>query len=43
MLASISRKAFAGTDLANVIPPECVICRDEIVNLVDAEAFQRRL
>jgi len=35
--------AFAGTDLGNVIPPERVICQDEMVESVDAEAFQQRL
>ena len=43
VLANISRKAFAGTDLGNVIPPERVICQDEMVESVDAEAFQQRL
>jgi len=43
VLANISRKAFAGTDLGNVIPPERVICQDEMVDSVDAEAFQQRL
>ena len=28
VLANISRKAFAGTDLGNVIPPGRVICQD---------------
>ena len=43
VLANISRNAFAGTDLGNVIPPERVICQDEMVESVDAEAFQQRL
>ena len=43
VLANISRKAFAGTDLGNVISPERVICQDEMVESVDAEAFQQRL
>ena len=43
VLANISRGAFAGTDLGNVIPPERVICQDEMVESVDAEAFQQRL
>ena len=43
VLANISRKAFAGTDLGNVIPPERLICQDEMVESVDAEAFQQRL
>ena len=36
VLANISRNAFAGTDLGNVIPPERVICQDEMVESVDA-------
>ena len=43
MLANISRKAFAGTDLGQVILPERVICQDEMLESVDAEAFQQRL
>jgi hypothetical protein len=43
VLANISRKQFGGTDLGNVIPPERVICQDEMVESVDAEAFQQRL
>ena len=35
--------AFAGTDLGSVIPPERVICQDEMVESVDAKAFQQRL
>lgn len=34
---------FEGTDLGNVIPPERVICQDEMVESVDAEAFEQRL
>jgi hypothetical protein len=43
VLANISRKAFAATDLGNVIPPERVICQDEMVESVEPEAFQKRL
>jgi hypothetical protein len=43
VLANISRKAFAETDLGSVIPSERVICQDEMVESVDAEAFQQRL
>lgn len=42
VLANICRKAFAGTDLGNVIPLERVICQDEMVASVDAEACQQR-
>jgi len=43
VLANISRNAFTLTDLGQVIPPERVICQDEMVESVDAEAFQQRL
>ncbi|MGE3678663.1 MAG: DEAD/DEAH box helicase [Burkholderiales bacterium] len=43
VLANITRKQFAGTDLGDVIPSERVICQDEMVESVDAEAFQQRL
>jgi hypothetical protein len=43
VLANITRKQFSTTDLGNVIPPERVICQDEMVESVDAEAFQQRL
>lgn len=43
VLANISRKAFSGTDLGNVIPPERVICQDEMTETADPEAFQKRL
>ena len=42
-LPNISRKAFEGTDLGEVIEPARVICQDEIFDSVDAEQFQRRL
>jgi hypothetical protein len=43
VLANISRKAFLETDLRNVLPPERVVCQDEMVESVDREAFQKRL
>ena len=43
VLANISRKHFQLTDLGQVIPPDRVICQDEMVESVDAEAFQQRL
>jgi hypothetical protein len=39
----ISRKAFNESDMGAVLPPERVICQDEMVESVEAEAFQRRL
>ncbi len=43
VLTNITRKAFAETDLSNVIQPERVICQDELVESAEREAFQRRL
>ncbi|MEW6688721.1 MAG: 3'-5' exonuclease [Pseudomonadota bacterium] len=43
VLANISRKTFSGTDLGNVIPPERVICQDEMAETIEPEAFQKRL
>lgn len=43
VLSNITRKAFQGTDLDQVIAPEKVICQDEMAEAVDPEAFQARL
>ena len=43
VLANITRKAFEGTDLGEVIEPSRVICQDEMFESVDAEHFQARL
>jgi len=43
VLTNISRKAFAETDLYNVLLPERVICQDEMVESVDCAAFQEKL
>ena len=43
VLASITRKQFDSTDLAQVLPAHRVICRDEIYETVEPEAFQKRL
>jgi hypothetical protein len=43
VLTNISRKIFEEAGLSNVIPPERVICQDEIVESVDAGSFQSRL
>lgn len=43
VLANISRKQFDEAGLEAVIPPHLVICRDEIYETVEAEAFQERL
>ncbi len=43
VLPNISRKMFEKTDLGEVLEPDRVICQDEMVESVDAEAFQSRL
>ena len=43
VLANISRKQFDEAGLEAVMPPHLVICRDEIYETVEAEAFQERL
>lgn len=43
VLSNISRRQFAGTDLGEVMEPHRVICQDEMVDSVEAEAFQKRL
>ncbi|MGN6740241.1 3'-5' exonuclease [Dyella sp.] len=43
VLANISRKQFDESGLEAVMPPHLVICRDEIYETVEAEAFQERL
>ena len=43
VLANISRKQFIDGGLASVIPDHLTICRDEMYDTVDAEAFQERL
>lgn len=43
VLANISRKQFDATNLGEVLEPHRVICQDEMVESVDAEAFQERL
>lgn len=43
VLTNITRKQFDATDLSEVMPANSVICRDEMVESVDPEAFQQRL
>jgi hypothetical protein len=38
-LTNITRKAFDSTDLGQVLPPDRVICQDEMVESVDPEAL----
>ena len=42
-LTHISRKRFEEGGLEAVLPPHLVICQDEMLDTVDAEAFQERL
>lgn len=43
VLAGITRKQFEGTDLADVLNPQQLICQDEMTESVEPEAFQQRL
>ncbi len=43
VLANITRQQFSATDLGEVLPPHRVICRDEMYEDVEPEAFQKRL
>ena len=43
VLANISRQQFVDGDLEVVIPGHLAICRDEIYETVDSEAFQEKL
>ena len=40
---NLTRKQFDDGSLGEVIPPHRVICQDEMLEAVDAEAFQQRL
>jgi len=42
-LTNISRKSFDATDIGQVLPPDRVICQDEMVESVEPEALQKRL
>lgn len=43
VLTNITRKQFESTDLGEVLEPHLVICKDEMVESVDQESFQKRL
>ena len=43
VLSNISRKQFDSSDLGKVLPPDRVICQDEMSATIDTEAFQQRL
>jgi hypothetical protein len=43
VFTNITRKQFTDAGLGNVIEPHLAICKDEMTETVDAEAFQRRL
>lgn len=43
VLTHIARGQFDATDLGEVLPPERVICKDEMTETVEVEAFQQRL
>ena len=43
VLPNITRKQFDATDLSDVIDPSRVVCRDEMAESVDADAFRDRV
>ena len=43
VLSNITRKQFEETDLGEVLPEHQVICKDEMIESIDPEAFQERL
>lgn len=43
VLTNITRKQFDDAQLAGAIPEHLVICKDEMIERVDAEIFQQRL
>lgn len=43
VFTNITRKQFEGAGLGEAIPPHLALCKDEIYEDVDAEAFQQRL
>lgn len=43
VLANITRKQFESTDLGEVLLPHLVICKDEMTESIEPEAFQKRL
>lgn len=43
VFTNITRKQFDGAGLGEAIPPHLAICKDEMYEDVDAEAFQQRL
>lgn len=43
VLSNITRKQFDATDLGEVLPAHQTICKDEMVESVEMEAFQSRL
>lgn len=43
VLSNITRKQFDSTDLGEVLPEHQTICKDEMVESVDVEAFQQQL
>lgn len=43
VLSNITRKQFEASDLGEVLPEHQTICKDEMVDSVDPEAFQERL
>lgn len=43
VLTNITRQQFDSAGLGEAMPPHLVVCKDEMLESVDAEAFQQRL
>jgi Nuclease-related domain/UvrD-like helicase C-terminal domain/AAA domain len=43
VLTSITRKQFESTDLGEVLPEHKILCKDEMLDILNPEAFQTRL
>jgi hypothetical protein len=43
VFTNITRKQFEAAELGQAIPGDKVICKDEMTESVDAEAFQKRM
>ncbi len=43
VLTNITRRQFDSSGLSSLLPPHRVLCKDEMTESVDAEAFQKRL
>lgn len=43
VLTNITRRQFESTDMGQIIPPERVVCRDEMTETMEADDFRERI